>query len=77
MNDTTHNLQIGELIAISKFFEINSYRMLTLLDKGVMEVFKDKEAFYEKHGVKETYPEFEWCELNNGKIFTKLKLDRE
>jgi hypothetical protein len=73
MKDFTNNIHIGELIAISNVFKLNTYRMLTLLEKGLMEVFENKEAFYKKYGKKETYPELDWCELNNGKIFTKLK----
>ena len=43
-----------------------------------MEVFETKEAFLAKYGIKETYEELEdWCELNNGKIFTKPKVDSE
>ncbi|GAE27955.1 hypothetical protein JCM9140_4124 [Halalkalibacter wakoensis JCM 9140] len=73
MRDITNNIQIGELIAISNVFKLNTYRILTLLEKGAMEMFENKEAFHEKYGVKDTYPELEWCELNNGKIFTKFK----
>ncbi|MGO4886181.1 hypothetical protein ACJ2A9_00355 [Anaerobacillus sp. MEB173] len=74
MKNFTNTIHIGELIAISKVFELNTYRMLTLLEDGVMEVFESKEAFFDKYGKKETYLELDdWCELNNGKIFTKLK----
>lgn len=74
MKDFTNVVHIGELIAISKIFQLNTYQMITSLENGLMEVFENKEAFIEKYGEKETYVELEdWCELNNGKIFTKLK----
>ncbi|MDM5188931.1 hypothetical protein QUF99_16885 [Bacillus sp. DX4.1] len=65
-------LIIGELIAISRIFELNAYDMLVKLENGSMELFETKKEFLEK------YSEFEienlnWCELNNGKVFTKLK----
>ena len=67
-------VHIGELIAVSKIFELNPFQMVTLIEKGSMEVFETKEAFLEKYGSKENYEELEdWCELNNGKIFTKPK----
>ncbi|MED4018790.1 hypothetical protein ACWE42_17865 [Sutcliffiella cohnii] len=69
--DTVH---IGELIAVSRFFQLNTYQMINLIENGAMEVFEKKEDFYNKYGEKETYTELEdWCELNNGKIFTKSK----
>ncbi|MDM5155226.1 hypothetical protein QUF88_15850 [Bacillus sp. DX1.1] len=65
-------LIIGELIAVSRIFELNAYDMLVKLENGSMELFETKKEFLEK------YSEFEienlnWCELNNGKVFTKLK----
>ncbi|MCH6264511.1 MULTISPECIES: hypothetical protein [Neobacillus] len=74
MENIADNVHIGELIAISKVFQLNPYQMVTLLENGEMEVFENKEAFFEKYGNKETYEELsDWCELNNGKIFTKTK----
>ncbi|MED3623200.1 hypothetical protein [Neobacillus thermocopriae] len=73
MTDFSKDIHIGELIAVSKVFQINTYRMLTLLENGSIEVFKNKEAFMKKYGDKESYGDLEWCELNNGKIFTMLK----
>lgn len=64
-------IHIGELIAISKVFEINTFQMITLLENGEMEVFENKEAFLDKYGASETFDELDWCELNNGKIFIK------
>lgn len=74
MKDVANTVHIGELIAVSKVFQLNPFQMITLLEKDLMEVFENKEAFFEKYGNKETYEELEnWCELNNGKIFTKPK----
>lgn len=71
MKNVANMVHIGELIAISKVFQLNPYQMVTFIEDGVMEVFESKEAFVEKYGKKATYDEFEdWCELNNGKIFT-------
>lgn len=73
MKDIADNVHIGELIAVSKVFHLNPYQMVTLLENGEMEVFENKEVFFEKYGNKETYDELsDWCELNNGKIFTKI-----
>jgi hypothetical protein len=78
MENIANIVHIGELIAVSKVFELNPFRMVTLIEKGIMEVFETKEAFLAKYGIKETYEELEnWCELNNGKIFTKPKVDSE
>jgi hypothetical protein len=73
MKDFSNIVHIGELIAVSSVFQLNSYRMLTLLENGSIEVFENKEDFFAKYGKKETYGELDWCELNNGKIFTKQK----
>lgn len=74
MKNIANVVHIGELIAVSKVFELNPFRMVTLIENGLMEVFETKEAFLEKYGKKESYDELEdWCELNNGKIFTKPK----
>lgn len=74
MKNIADIVHIGELIAVSKVFQLNPFRMITLIEKGTMEVFETKEGFLEKYGDKETYDELEeWCELNNGKIFTKPK----
>lgn len=75
MENTADIVHIGELIAVSKVFELNPFQMVTLIENGSMEVFETKEAFIAKYGTKETYEELEdWCELNNGKIFTKPKV---
>jgi hypothetical protein len=73
MENFAEKIHIGELIAISNVFELNTYQMLTLLESGMMEVFETREAFFKKYGEKETYDEIDWCELNNGKIFKKKK----
>lgn len=76
MENISNDVHIGELIAVSKVFELNPFQMVTLIEKGILEVFETKEAFLAKYGIKETYDELEdWCELNNGKIFTKPKVD--
>jgi hypothetical protein len=78
MENIANIVHIGELIAVSKVFELNPFRMVTFIENGLMEVFETKEAFLEKYGIKETYKELEnWCELNNGKIFTKPKIGSE
>lgn len=78
MENVANVVHIGELIAVSKVFQLNPFRMVTLIEKGVMEVFETKEAFVAKYGIKETYDELEnWCELNNGKIFTKPIVESE
>ncbi|MBY0149211.1 hypothetical protein [Neobacillus niacini] len=78
MENIANIVHIGELIAVSKIFELNPFRMVTLIEKGSMEVFETKEAFLVKYGSKDTYEELEdWCELNNGKIFTKPKVVSE
>lgn len=75
MKDIANIVHIGELIAVSKVFHLNPFRMVTLIEDGEMEVFQNKEDFLEKYGQKETYDEEleDWCELNNGKVFTKTK----
>jgi hypothetical protein len=74
MKNVANAIHIGELIAVSKVFQLNPYRMITLIENGLMEVFENKEAFLKKYGNKETYEGLEdWCELNNGKVITKPK----
>lgn len=74
MENIANHVHIGELIAVSKVFHLNPFSMVTSIEKGLVEVFETKEAFLEKYGIKENYVELEdWCELNNGKIFTKPK----
>lgn len=74
MKNIASVVHIGELIAVSKVFQLNPFRMVTLIEDGLMEVFQDKESFIEKYGNKDTYDELDdWCELNNGKVFTKPK----
>ncbi|MFE8699910.1 hypothetical protein ACFYKX_04655 [Cytobacillus sp. FJAT-54145] len=75
MKDIANVVHIGELIAVSKVFHLNPFRMVTLIEDGEMEVFQNKEDFVEKYGQKDTYDEEleDWCELNNGKVFTKPK----
>ena len=73
MKNVANNVHIGELIAVSSVFKLNTFRMTTLLENGLMEVFDNKEAFFNKYGNKETYDELDWCELNNGRIFTMRK----
>jgi hypothetical protein len=78
MGNIAHMVHIGELIAVSKVFQLNPFRMTILIEEGLMEVFETKESFLAKYGNKETYDELEnWCELNNGKIFTKPKVGSE
>ncbi len=78
MENISNIVHIGELIAVSKVFEQNPYRMITLIENGLMEVFVTKDEFLAKYGTKETYDELEnWCELNNGKVFTKPKAGSE
>ena len=78
MEDIANIVHIGELIAVSKVFQLNPFRMTLLIEEGLMEVFETKEDFLAKYGNKETYDELEnWCELNNGKIFTKPKVGSE
>ncbi|MDG5789907.1 hypothetical protein QA612_20840 [Evansella sp. AB-P1] len=66
-------VHIGELIAISKYFKLNTYQMVNFLENGVMEVFQCKEDFLKKYGKKESFNDLDWVELNNGKIFLKSK----
>ncbi|WP_257536007.1 hypothetical protein [Metabacillus litoralis] len=74
MKDIANTVHIGELIAVSKVFHLNPFQMITLLENDLMEVFETKEDFLGKYGNKDSYDELEdWCELNNGKIFTKPK----
>ncbi|WP_078549179.1 hypothetical protein [Litchfieldia alkalitelluris] len=74
MKNISHIIHIGELIAVSKVFQLNPYRMITLIENGLMEVFESKEAFSQKYGKNEMYDKLEdWCELNNGKVITKKK----
>ncbi|WNS76448.1 hypothetical protein RRV45_05410 [Bacillus sp. DTU_2020_1000418_1_SI_GHA_SEK_038] len=73
MKNFSELIHIGELIAVSKVFQLNTFQMITLLENGLMEVFDNKEAFLEKYGKEEAYGELDWCELNNGKIFTIQK----
>ncbi|WP_216831760.1 hypothetical protein [Alkalihalobacterium elongatum] len=72
MKNFAEDIHIGELIAVSNVFQLNTFQMLKLLENGSVEVFETKEEFFEKYGEKETYDELlDWCELNNGKVFTK------
>ncbi|MBU9723301.1 MULTISPECIES: hypothetical protein [Bacillaceae] len=65
---------LGEVIVVSEVFQLNTFQTVSYLEKGIMEVFKDREAFFEKYGDKDDYEELEdWCELSTGKIFTKVK----
>ncbi|MBE4909937.1 hypothetical protein IMZ08_18025 [Bacillus luteolus] len=74
MKNIANVVHIGELIAVSKVFQLNPFRMVTLIEDGLMEVFQDKESFIDKYGNKDIYDELDdWCELNNGKVFTKPK----
>ncbi|MDF1510124.1 hypothetical protein PZE06_18475 [Robertmurraya sp. DFI.2.37] len=74
MKNIADMVHIGELIAVSQVFQLNPFQMVTSIEKGLVEVFETKEDFLAKYGVKETYDELDdWCELNNGKLFTKLK----
>ena len=74
MKNIADIVHIGELIAVSKVFELNPFQMITFLENGVLEVFETRDAFLGKYGLKETYDELDdWCELNNGKVFTKPK----
>lgn len=75
MKNVANIVHIGELIAVSKVFQLNPFRMITLIEEGLMEVFETKEDFLGKYGNKKTYDDEldDWCELNNGKIFTKPK----
>jgi len=71
MKNIADHIHIGELIAVSQVFKINAFQMVELIENGVMEIFDNKAAFIEKYGDKENYGDLNWCELNNGKIFTK------
>jgi len=74
MENIADKVHIGELIAVSKVFQLNPFRMVTFIENGLVEVFETKESFFTKYGIKDAYDELEdWCELNNGKIFTKPK----
>ncbi|RSK26819.1 hypothetical protein EJF36_08060 [Bacillus sp. HMF5848] len=73
MENISNKVHIGELIAVSNFFKLNTYRMITLLENGVMEIFEKKEDFFNHYREEERNDELDWCELNNGKIFTKPK----
>ncbi|MDZ5472946.1 hypothetical protein SM124_14605 [Bacillus sp. 31A1R] len=74
MKNIANSVHIGELIAVSKVFHLNPLQMINLLENDVMEVFETKEDFLEKYGERDVYSELEdWCELNNGKVFTKQK----
>jgi hypothetical protein len=73
MKDVANIVHIGELIAVSTVFELNTFQMVTLIENGSIEVFEHKEDFLKKYGNKESYDELDWCELNNGKIFVKPK----
>ncbi|MEK3854106.1 hypothetical protein [Cytobacillus sp. FSL H8-0458] len=73
MENVANNVHIGELIAVSSIFKLNTFQMITLLENGLMEVFDNKEAFFNKYGNKETYDDLDWCELNNGRVFTMTK----
>ncbi|TKC14782.1 hypothetical protein [Robertmurraya kyonggiensis] len=74
MENIADIVHIGELIAVSKVFHLNPFQMITSIEEGSVEVFQTKESFFAKYGSKESYDELEdWCELNNGKVFTKPK----
>lgn len=75
MENIANIVHIGELIAVSKVFELNPFQMISLIEDGLLEVFETKEDFLAKYGIKETYEELEdWCELNNGKVLLNLRL---
>ncbi|MCM3092633.1 MULTISPECIES: hypothetical protein [unclassified Cytobacillus] len=70
MKNVAENVHIGELIAVSSVFKLNTFQMINLMEDGLVEVFDSKEDFFDKYGNKETYDGLDWCELNNGRIFT-------
>lgn len=69
MEDFSDKIHIGELIAVSGAFQMNTFRMLKLLENGLIEVFESKDDFLEKYGSEQRVDELDWCELNNGKVF--------
>ncbi|UCZ54264.1 hypothetical protein LGQ02_05740 [Bacillus shivajii] len=74
MKNYANIVDLGEIIVVSKVFQLNTYQTVTLLENDLIEVFENKEAFIKKYGNKEVYDELDdWCELSTGKIFTKLK----
>lgn len=74
MENYANYVDLGEVIAVSRVFELNTFQMVKMLENDEIEVYQSKEAFLDKYGDKDTYKEFDdWCELNNGKIFAKMK----
>ncbi|MFA9560167.1 hypothetical protein ACERII_22890 [Evansella sp. AB-rgal1] len=74
MENYANYVDLGEVIAVSRVFELNTFQMVKMLESDEIEVYESKEAFMEKYGDKERYEEFDdWCELNNGKVFAKVK----
>lgn len=43
MENIANIVHIGELIAVSKVFKLNPFRMVTLIENGLMEVFETNE----------------------------------
>lgn len=76
MEDFSDKIHIGELIAVSGVFQMNSFRMLKLLENGLIEVFESKDTFLEKYGNAQNFDELDWCELNNGKVFLNKSEDK-
>lgn len=74
MKNIANYVDLGEVIVVSRLFQLNTYQMVSLLENGLMEVFENKDAFLKKYGNREIYDELDdWCELSTGKVFTKLK----
>lgn len=68
--DFSEKMFMGELIAVSNVFGLSPYSMLIELEKGNIEIFLSIDEFNSKYS---DTSDMDWCQLNNGKVFNKLK----
>ncbi|ADU29286.1 hypothetical protein [Evansella cellulosilytica] len=74
MKNIASKVDLGEVIVVSKVFQLNTFQTVKLLESGLMEIYENKEDFIKKYGEKDEYEELDdWCELSTGKVFAKLK----
>lgn len=59
MKDIANVVHIGELIAVSNVFQLNTFQMVTLIENGSIEVFENKEFFLKKYGKMDSYDELD------------------
>ncbi|MES9685461.1 hypothetical protein CN514_16455 [Bacillus sp. AFS001701] len=66
--DFSEKIHIGELIAVSNVYGLTPYTLLLELEKGNIELFLSIDEFNSKYS---DTTDLDWCQLNNGKVFSK------